>query len=144
MTMRLTKAEILQALECEDRSYRLGLLCTHWIRDVERYAPSAASLARGMSTVVDKHLISDADLCGAPGGALVGFCPDILACAHPGPGAKGEHASQAYEITALVQGRPGTSNTVPHNFHIGVGMYGTSCRFSGGRSRSQVKWTASR
>ncbi len=35
--MRFTKAEILQTFSREDRSYRLGILCTHWIRDVERY-----------------------------------------------------------------------------------------------------------
>jgi hypothetical protein len=43
--MRFTKAEILEAFAREDRSYRLGLLCTHWIRDVERYTPTASELA---------------------------------------------------------------------------------------------------
>jgi hypothetical protein len=42
--MRFTKTEILTAFEREDESYRLGMMCTHWIRDVERYTPSAADL----------------------------------------------------------------------------------------------------
>jgi hypothetical protein len=42
--MRFTKAEILAAFEREDRSYRLGMMCTHWIRDVEHYTPNAAEL----------------------------------------------------------------------------------------------------
>jgi hypothetical protein len=60
--IRFTKSEILQAFAREDKSYRLGLLCTHWIRDVERYAPNAASLARNLHMQCDSKMISNADL----------------------------------------------------------------------------------
>lgn len=62
--MRFTKAEILEAFAREDRSYRLGILCTHWIRDVERYAPNAAALARGLHMKTDARWIAFTDLAG--------------------------------------------------------------------------------
>jgi len=60
--MRFTKLEILAAFEREDRSYRLGILCTHWIRDVERYTPNAASLASGLQMKTGDRWISNDDL----------------------------------------------------------------------------------
>ena len=60
--IRFAKAEILRAFAREDRSYRLGILCTHWIRDVERYAPNAAALARSLHMQTDSKMVSDADL----------------------------------------------------------------------------------
>ncbi len=60
--MRFSKTEIIQTFDREDRSYRLGMMCTHWIRDVERYAPSAAGLAATLNMVVNDRLISNADL----------------------------------------------------------------------------------
>jgi hypothetical protein len=60
--MRFTKTEILEAFAREEKSYRLGLLCTHWIRDVERYTPTAAELASGLQMQVNGEWISDSDL----------------------------------------------------------------------------------
>jgi hypothetical protein len=60
--MRFTKAEILAAFEREDRSYRLGMMCTHWIRDVERYTPNAADLAPNLYMQAGDRWISNNDL----------------------------------------------------------------------------------
>ena len=60
--MRFTKAEILSAFEREDRSYRLGMMCTHWIRDVERYTPTAAKLANEVQMSANNSWISNGDL----------------------------------------------------------------------------------
>ena len=60
--MRFTKADILQTFSREDRSYRLGILCTHWISDIERYAPNAAALARSLQMQTDAKWVSSADL----------------------------------------------------------------------------------
>jgi hypothetical protein len=60
--MRFSKADILQAFEREDRSYRLGIMCTHWIRDVERYKPNAADLAPALSMQAAGRWISYGDL----------------------------------------------------------------------------------
>lgn len=60
--MRFSKAEILEAFEREDKSYRLGLLCTHWIRDIEGYKPNAAMLARGLAIQTEKTWVSNGDL----------------------------------------------------------------------------------
>jgi hypothetical protein len=45
--MRFTKSDILEAFDREDRSYRLAILCTHWLRDTARFKPSAAQEAQG-------------------------------------------------------------------------------------------------
>ena len=60
-TMRFNKGEILNVFEREGRSYHLALLCTHWIRDVEWYAPNAATLVRNLHMQVDGKWISGAD-----------------------------------------------------------------------------------
>jgi hypothetical protein len=60
--MRFSKADILQAFEREDRSYRLGIMCTHWIRDVERYTPNAADLAPALNMQAAGRWISYGDL----------------------------------------------------------------------------------
>jgi hypothetical protein len=63
--MRFTKQEILKALDREDRSYRLALLSSHWLRDAARYKPSAAEEARGMRMEAYGKRISFADLADA-------------------------------------------------------------------------------
>jgi hypothetical protein len=62
MPARFTKAEILSAFEREDRSYRLGMMCTHWLRDVERYTPSAMELASNLHMKVDDRWVRNNDL----------------------------------------------------------------------------------
>jgi hypothetical protein len=62
--MRFTKSEILAAFAREDRSYRLGIMCTHWIRDVERYTPNAAGLAPALHMRAGDRWVSNDDLAG--------------------------------------------------------------------------------
>jgi hypothetical protein len=141
-TMRFTKTELLQALAREDRSYRLGLLCTHWIRDIERYAPSAASLARGMSMVVNERLVSDADLAElledparrqlvssdfvltllhalirVPFELLSDYCEDYDRTRSEATLLNRLKAEPWYKVARVLR------NTVSHNFHVDVGPY---------------------
>jgi hypothetical protein len=60
--MRFTKTEIIAAFDREDTSYRLGIMCTHWIRDVELYTPSAADLAPKLHMQAGERWISGNDL----------------------------------------------------------------------------------
>jgi hypothetical protein len=60
--MRFTKQEILQSFEREDKSYRLGILCTHWIRDAEHYTPNAATLAHNLNMKTDGKWVLNSDL----------------------------------------------------------------------------------
>jgi hypothetical protein len=60
--MRFTKPELLATFAREERCYRLGLLCTHYIRDVEHYEPNAADLAAKLSMKVDNRWIDNVDL----------------------------------------------------------------------------------
>jgi hypothetical protein len=57
-----SKSAVLEALDREDRSYRLALLCSNWIRDAAHYTPSAAHEARGMSMEARGQWISFADI----------------------------------------------------------------------------------
>jgi hypothetical protein len=60
--MRFTKVEILDAFDRQDRSYRLALLCTDWLRDAAPFRPSAIEEAKGNTMVVRGKRISFADL----------------------------------------------------------------------------------
>jgi hypothetical protein len=60
--MRFTKSEILESFSRQDRSYRLAILCTHWLQDTARYKPSASEDARGLQMQTGKGWISYADL----------------------------------------------------------------------------------
>lgn len=137
---RFAKAEILQAFAREDRSYRLGILCTHWIRDVERYAPNAAALARSLHMRMDSKLVSDADLAvlledpvkrellssdfllpylhtliRAPFELLSDYCEDFDKAA-PGRSLLSEMKSAPWYGVAYI-----VRNAVSHNFHIEFG-----------------------
>jgi hypothetical protein len=50
--MRFTKAEVLEAFDREDMSYRMAILCTHWLRDTAPFKPSASDEARGLKMKV--------------------------------------------------------------------------------------------
>jgi hypothetical protein len=63
--MRFSKVEILETFKREDKSYRLGLLCTHWIRNIQGYKPNAATLARGLTMQTEENLVSNGDLATA-------------------------------------------------------------------------------
>ena len=60
--MRFTKAEILESFDRQDRSYRLAILCTHWLQDAAHYQPSAAADARGAQMQARGEWISFKDL----------------------------------------------------------------------------------
>ena len=60
--MRFAKTEVLDWFDRQDRSYRLAILCTHWIRDTARYKPSAPEEARGFRMKVRDRWLSFADL----------------------------------------------------------------------------------
>ena len=40
--VRFAKKDVLEWFDRQDRSYRLALLCTYWIRDTADYKPSAS------------------------------------------------------------------------------------------------------
>lgn len=148
--IRFAKAEILQAFAREDRSYRLGILCTHWIRDVERYAPNAAALARSLHMQTDSKMVSDADLAvlledpvkrellssdflltylhtliRAPFELLLDYCEDFDKAA-PGQSLLSEMKSAPWYGVAYI-----VRNAVSHNFHI---------EFGRSRDKLPIKW----
>jgi hypothetical protein len=138
--MRFTKAEILQAFAREDRSYRLGILCTHWIRDVEHYAPNAAAVARSLHMQTNAKWVLDADLAAlledpmkrkflssdflltylhtlirAPFELLSDYCEDFDRTT-PGGSLLAKIKSAPWHSVAYV-----VRNAVSHNFHIEFG-----------------------
>jgi hypothetical protein len=60
--MRFTKAEVVEAFEREDTSYRLAILCTHWLRDTAHFQPSAIDEAQGLNMQASGRWIPFADL----------------------------------------------------------------------------------
>lgn len=148
--MRFTKAEILQTFEREDRSYRLGILCTHWIRDVERYTPNAAALARNLHMQTDTKWVSNTDLAAlldepmkrellssdflltylhtlvrAPFELLSDYCEDFDR-AVPGRSLLNEMKSAPWYGVAYI-----VRNAVSHNFHIQSGKL---------RNKLPIRW----
>ena len=138
--IRFTRSEILQAFALADKSYRLGILCTHWIRDVERYTPNAASLARNLRMQTDTKMVSDADLAElledpmkrellssdflltylhtlirAPFELLSDYCEDFDRAAPGGSLLSKMKSAPWYGIAYIVR------NAVSHNFHIELG-----------------------
>jgi hypothetical protein len=59
---RFAKMEVLEWFDRQERSYRLAILCTHWIRGTARYKPSASEEAKGLQMAVRGRFISYADL----------------------------------------------------------------------------------
>lgn len=60
--MRHNKAEILKYFDCEDKNYRLAILCTHWIRDIAPFTPSVKAEAKSLSMMVAGRTIAFSDL----------------------------------------------------------------------------------
>ncbi|NTH16659.1 hypothetical protein G6L99_31595 [Agrobacterium rhizogenes] len=58
----LTKADVIDCFDRRDRSYRLALLCTHWLRGGIQYKPSAAEEAHALQMEVRGEWISFSDL----------------------------------------------------------------------------------
>lgn len=148
--MRFSKTEILQTFEREDKSYRLGMMCTHWIRDVERYAPNAAGLASTLNMVVNDRLVSNEDLAAllqdpmkrellssdflltylhtlirAPFELLSDYCEDFDRSA-PGASLLLQLKSQPWYAVAYI-----VRNAVSHNFHVEVGKM---------RNKLPIRW----
>lgn len=63
--MRLTKADVIECFEKRDRSYRLAIMCTHWLRDSSQYAPSAIAEANSLQMEARGLWISYSDLAQA-------------------------------------------------------------------------------
>ncbi|PDT32218.1 hypothetical protein CO671_29770 [Rhizobium sp. M10] len=63
--MRLTKADVIECFEKRDRSYRLALMCTHWLRDSSQYAPCAIEEAKSLQMEARGLWISYSDLAQA-------------------------------------------------------------------------------
>jgi hypothetical protein len=137
---RFNKAEILATFAREDRSYRLGIMCTHWIRDVERYTPNAADLAPKLNMEVAGRWTSYADLdpllsdpikrellssdflltylhtlIRAPFELLSDYCEDFDRVA-PGQSLLNKMKSAPWYGVAYI-----VRNAVSHNFHIEFG-----------------------
>src|SRR6266849_7462257 len=135
--MRFTKTEIVESLDRDERSYRLAMLATHWLRDTARFKPSAAEQARGLAMQVCGRWVSFADLAdkledGAarellssdfmlnqlhtlvrvPFELLSDYCEDFDRAA-PGRGLLDEmKATPWYWYTRMIR------NAVSHNFHF--------------------------
>jgi hypothetical protein len=149
-SMRFTKTEIIAAFEREDKSYRLGMMCTHWIRDVERYTPNATSLARTMHMKTDDKWISNHDLAGlladpmereplssnflltylhtlirAPFELLSDYCEDYDKAASARLLLNEMKSQPWYGVAYIVR------NAVSHNFRIGLGKM---------RDRLPIRW----
>lgn len=60
--MRFSKTEILDYFAREDRTYRLAILCTHWIRDTAPFTPSVISEAKSLSMIAAGRDIAFSDL----------------------------------------------------------------------------------
>ncbi|MGP7985668.1 hypothetical protein [Rhodoblastus sp.] len=58
----MVKTEVLEWFDKQERSYRLALLCTYWIRDTAPYKPSVSEAARGFLMEVHGQWLSFADL----------------------------------------------------------------------------------
>lgn len=58
----LTKADVIDCFDRRERSYRLALLCTHWLQGGIQYTPSAAEEARALQMEVGGEWISFSDL----------------------------------------------------------------------------------
>ena len=60
--MRFTKNEILEYFKRQERSYRLSLLSTHWLRGVREFKPSAIEEANGFRIRIGSDWILFTDL----------------------------------------------------------------------------------
>jgi hypothetical protein len=60
--MRFTKSHLLERLEQQERSYRLAILASHWLRGGSQYKPSAIEDARSLSMEAEGKWIPYADL----------------------------------------------------------------------------------
>src|SRR5260370_40580366 len=60
--MRFTKSDVLECFDREDRSYRLAIICSHWLQGGAQYEPSAAEEARSLQMGARGKWISFADV----------------------------------------------------------------------------------
>jgi len=135
--MRLAKSDILKEFDRQDRSYRLAILCSHWLRDTAHYKPSAASEARGLQMKARGRWISYADLAEmleqqvpctaitsdfvlnqlhalirAPYELLLDYCEDYDREVPTSRTLNDLKATAWYEFTRLIR------NAISHNFHF--------------------------
>jgi hypothetical protein len=143
--MRFTKTDVLDSFDRQDRSYRLALLCTYWIRDTAEYQPSASEQARGMHMVFRRKVVSFADLAEmleqqssremlssnfllnqlyalirAPFEIVCDYCEDYDKVMGGKPLSKQMEATPWFQFARIVR------NAISHNFHFQYGKYDKS------------------
>ena len=137
LIMRFAKTEVLEWFDRQDRTYRLALLCTNWIRDIRGYKPSSSEEARGFSMKVRGRWLSFADLADmleqqssrdalssdfilnqlhalirAPFEILHNYCEDYDKTDPTRPLLEKMKAASWYEVARIIR------NTISHNFHV--------------------------
>jgi|ERR1700722_4101371 len=60
--MRFTKADVLEAFQQQDISYRLAILSSHWLRGGAQYQPTARDEANSLSMIISGKEIRFADV----------------------------------------------------------------------------------
>jgi hypothetical protein len=149
--MRLSKLEILDYFDREDKNYRLAILCTHWIRDIAPFTPSVKAEAKSLSMIVAGRTIAFSDLAAEledrnrseiissqfllnhlhslirlPFELLKEYCRDFDEAAKQSTLTDGLRAMPWYHYTRLVR------NAVSHNFRFVFNV--------ADRARLPVKW----
>lgn len=60
--MRFRKTDIVEEFARQDRSYRLAIISTHWLRGGSQYKPSVVEEARGLQMIALGEAIPFSDL----------------------------------------------------------------------------------
>jgi hypothetical protein len=143
--MRFAKTDVLESFDRQDRSYRLALLCTYWIRDTAGHKPSASEKARGMLMEFRNKLVPFDDLADkleqqssretlssdfvlnqlhalirAPFEIICDYCGDYDNVMG------GKRLSKQMEVTPWFQFARIIRNAISHNFHFQYGKYDKS------------------
>lgn len=142
MIMRFAQADVLKSFDRQDRSYRLALLCTYWIRGATEYKPSASEKARGLLMEFRNKLVPFHDLADkleqqssretlssdfllnqlhalirAPFEVVCDYCEDYDKVAG------GNRLSKQMEATPWFHFARVIRNAISHNFHFQYGNY---------------------
>ena len=143
--MRFAKTDVLESFDRQDRSYRLALLCTYWIRDTAGYKPSASEQARGMHMEFRHKVVPFADLAEmleqqpsrdtlssdfllnqlyalirAPFEIVGDYCEDYDKVMGGKRLSKQMKASPWFQFARIIR------NAISHNFHFQYGTYDKS------------------
>jgi hypothetical protein len=149
--MRFTKSDILEEFNRQDRSYRLAIICSHWLQGGTQYKPSAVDEARRLRMQALDKWISYSDLADllerdptrlvitadfvlnqlhalvrAPFELLSDYCEDFDKAVPDSQLVTAFRAADWYEFARIIR------NTVSHNFHFRFSKYD--------RSRLPIMW----